>query len=101
MDQLKAIDELQSDLGHQLRLLRLRRGFDQRELAREAGVALNVVKGLESGRGATVTSLIKVLRTLDRADWLATLAPAVSISPLDLVKSRPARQRAFSKRRHV
>jgi transcriptional regulator with XRE-family HTH domain len=101
MDQIKAIDELRYNLGKQLRLLRLRRGLDQRELAREAGVALNVVKGLESGRGATVTSLIKVLRILGQADWLATLAPAVSISPLEMVKSRPARQRAFVKRRRV
>jgi transcriptional regulator with XRE-family HTH domain len=101
MDHIKAIDEIQSDFGQQLRLLRLRRGLDQRELAREAGVALNAVKRLESGRGATVASLIKVLRTLDRVDWLATLSPAVSISPLDLVKARPARQRAFVKRRRV
>jgi len=101
MDQIRATEELQSDLGEQLRLLRLRQGFDQRGLAREAGVALNAVKALESGRGATVTSLIKVLRTLGRADWLATLSPAVSISQLDLVKSRPARRRAFVKRRRV
>lgn len=99
MDQIKATDEIQSELGQQLRLLRLRRGVDQRQLAREAGVALNAVKRMESGRGTNVTSLIRVLRVLGRADWLATLAPPVSISPLQMVKTRPHRQRAFAKKK--
>ena len=102
MDLIRATStELQAELGQELRLLRLRRQLDQRQLAREAGVALNAVKRLESGRGATVMSFIKVLRALGRADWLATLSPAVSISPLEMTKARPARQRAFTKRRRA
>ena len=56
--------ELEAGLGQQLRALRLRQNIDQRQLAARAGVALNVVKRLETGRGATVKSLIKVLRAL-------------------------------------
>jgi len=63
-----------------------------------AGIALTAVKNLESGKGATLKTLIKTLRALDRADWLASLAPAVSISPLQMLKSKPARQRASRKR---
>ena len=33
------------------------------------------------------------LRALGRADWLDTLAPAVSISPLQLLKSSAPRRR--------
>lgn len=99
MDQIRATNELQHDLGEQLRLLRLRRGLDQRQVAHEAGIALNAVKRLESGQGATLTSLIKVLRVLGREDWLATLAPAVSISPLDMINARPVRRRAFASRK--
>jgi hypothetical protein len=57
-----------------------------------------VVKRLESGRGATIRSLVKVLRTLGRADWIQALAPAVSISPLQLLKTKSVRQRASRKR---
>lgn len=106
MDQIKATDatnrstaEFQADLGQQLRLLRLRRSLDQRQLAHEAGVALNVVKRLESGRGATLKSLIKILRVLGRGDWFSTLSPPVSISPLQMVKAKPARQRSFAKKK--
>lgn len=93
-----AIDRIQIELGSQLRSLRLRQNIDQRELASRAGVALNVVKRLESGRGATVGSLIKVLRTLGHVDWLASLAPTVSISPLQTLERRRTPQRASPKR---
>jgi len=91
------LEELEAGFGEHLRALRLRQNIDQRQLASRAGVALNVVKRLEAGKGATVRSLVKVLRTLGRADWLSTLAPAVSISPLQMLKAKPARRRASRK----
>ena len=87
-------DEWEAELGRHLRELRLRQNLDQRRLAEQAGVALNAVKNLEAGKGATVASLAKVLRALGRADWLGSLAPAVSISPLQMLKAKPVRQRA-------
>jgi transcriptional regulator with XRE-family HTH domain len=94
MINVKTSEEMEAAFGQQLRDLRLRRNIDQRLLADQAGVALNAVKNLESGRGATLTSLVKVLRTLGRADWLETLAPAVAISPMQMLKAKQPRQRA-------
>jgi transcriptional regulator with XRE-family HTH domain len=90
----KTPEEMEAAFGQQLRDLRLRRNIDQRQLAEQAGVALNAVKNLENGRGATMTSLVKVLRSLGRADWLETLAPAVTISPMQMLKAKQPRQRA-------
>lgn len=89
--------EWTAQLGEQLRGLRLRQNIDQRRLAKRAGVALNAVKNLEAGKGATLTSLVKVLRSLGRADWLNALAPPVSISPLQALKAKPARRRVSRK----
>jgi len=87
--------EWEIQLGQHLRALRLRQNTDQRQLAERADVALNVVKKLEGGKGSTVTSLIKVLRALGREDWLGTLAPQVTVSPLQMLKDKkPVRQRA-------
>ena len=86
-------NEWEAELGRHLRELRLRQNIDQRQLAAQAAVALNAVKRLEGGKGATLTSLIKVLRALGREEWLGTLAPQVSISPLRMLKARPVRQR--------
>ena len=94
MTESMTTEEWELTLGRQLRDLRLRQNVDQRQLAEQAGVALNVIKNLEAGKGATVKSLVKVLRALGRVEWIESLAPAVSISPLQMLKSKPSRQRA-------
>ncbi len=91
--------DLEALLGSRLRELRLLKNLDQKSLAERAGISLNAVKHLESGKGARVNSLIKVVRALERTDWLDTLAPIVSISPMQMLKSgsrepRRARRRA-------
>ena len=91
-------DRLEEELGRQLRVLRLRLNLNQRQLAERAGIALNVVKNLEGGRGSTIRSLAQVLRVLDRADWIRTLAPAVSISPVQMLRTKAPRQRASRKK---
>ncbi len=90
-------DDREAELGRQLRSLRLRQDLDQRTLAERAGVALNVVKHLEAGKGSTVSSFIRVLRALGRADWLNSLSPTVSISPMQMLKAKPVRRRASRK----
>ncbi len=91
-------EELEAQLGQQIRALRLRRNVDQQALAAQAGVALSALKNVESGKGATLKTLLKVLRALDRLDWLNSLSPVVSISPLQLLKQKAPRQRASSRR---
>jgi len=86
--------EWEAELGRQVRELRLRQDIDQQRLSEQAGVALNVIKRLEGGKGITVLSLIKILRVLGRIDWLLTLAPVVSISPMQMLREKPGRQRA-------
>jgi len=98
METTRTVEEWGSDLGEQMRALRLRANLDQISLAERAGIGLTAVKNLESGKGATVKTLIKSLRALDRADWLTSLAPPVSISPLQMLKAKPARQRASRRR---
>ena len=95
---MNSSEEWELQLGEQIRALRLRQNLDQQQLAKRAGVALNAVKNLERGSGATLRSLIQVLRVLDRVEWLRSLAPAVSISPVQMLKTKAPRQRASPKK---
>ncbi len=90
----KSTEEWEAALGQQARALRLRHNLDQQAVAERAGVGLTALKNLESGKGAALKTLIKVLRALGRADWLETLSPAVSISPMQMLKTKAVRQRA-------
>ena len=87
-------DEWEAELGQQVRSLRIKQNIDQHQLADRARVALNAVKNLEAGKGATVRSLVRVLRVLIRADWIRALAPTVSISPVQMLKAKAPRRRA-------
>jgi transcriptional regulator with XRE-family HTH domain len=96
---MTASDRWEVDLGRQIRTLRLRQNLDQQQLADRAGIALNAVKNLEGGKGTTVRSLVQALRALNRVEWLHTLAPPVSISPIQMLKTKAPRQRASRQRR--
>lgn len=98
MGNARTTEEVEKELGQQIRSLRLRKNLDQEGLAERAGVALSALKNLESGKGTALKTFIKVLKALERLEWLNTLAPVVSISPLQILKSKPPRQRASRKR---
>jgi transcriptional regulator with XRE-family HTH domain len=86
----RTTEEWLRQIGTGLRERRFRAGLTQDELAQRADVGLSSVKHLESGAGATITSLIKVVRALDAEEWLEALAvPAEpAISPMQLLRGQ-------------
>ncbi|MCU1526283.1 MAG: hypothetical protein JWP75_46 [Frondihabitans sp.] len=93
--------EWEALLGAQIRSVRLESGHDQAALADLADVSVTSVKNLENGRGSTLRTLVRVLRALDRAAWLTTLAPEPTVSPLDLIRSSSTapRRRVYRSRK--
>lgn len=80
-----AVERLEKELGLQVRGLRKSRGLTQQQLADQANTALGAVKNLESGHGATIRTLTRVLRALQAQDWMGTLyAPQPTFNPLHL-----------------
>jgi transcriptional regulator with XRE-family HTH domain len=96
--QFHTIEELEAILGESLRALRLQRNLSQAALAERAGIGVNTLKNLEGGKGGTLRTLLQVLRAFGKDEWVKTLAPTVSISPLHMVKNKPARERASPRR---
>ena len=94
-------DTLEQLLGRHVRQARIQEQLTQAEAATRANVSLGALRHLESGSGATVSTLVKVLRALGREDWLSTLAvepdPAV-FNPLNLLASAEAEQGARRRR---
>jgi transcriptional regulator with XRE-family HTH domain len=86
--------EWEEYLGEQLRNLRLRLNLRQDELASRAKVSSVTISRLESGKGSSLSTLIKVLQVLRREDWLEQLAPKASVSPIQIHALGKPRQRA-------
>lgn len=99
-ERLKSSEELEHLLGENLRALRIRQNLTQHDLAMRANVSPGALQHAESGRGATLRTLVRVLRALGRTDWIDALAPQVSVSPLQELKaaSRQPRRRASTPR---
>ncbi|MHB8253053.1 MAG: helix-turn-helix domain-containing protein [Acidiferrobacter sp.] len=84
-------------VGQQIRHIRLRQDQTQAQLAGAAGISLTALRHLETGRGATLSTLVKVLRALGQVEWLKSLAPTPTVSPMDMLRQRQKapRQRAY------
>jgi len=85
-----ALDEL----GGRLRRNRIRRDLTQADLAREAGVSVDTVKRVESGRAIGTDNLLRVLRALGLLEALGRAIPDPPPSPLERLAQQGAeRQR--------
>ena len=99
MNTISTPEELTQAIGENIRALRLQKNLTQSALASHAGVSMTAVRHLETGQGANLATLIRVVRALDRQDWLKALAPRVTINPLHMAASHAARQRARGKKK--
>ena len=99
MNGILSPEELALAVGENIRSLRLQKNLTQHALAAQAGVSMSALRHLESGQGANLTTLIRVVRALDKQEWLQSLAPKITINPLHMAPSHAARRRARSKKR--
>ncbi len=90
----RTIAEWEVMIGEQVRKARIARGAGQEQLAALADVSVGALSKLERGKGSSLKTLIAVVRALDRADWLESLAPPVTVSPMQLLRSRSRAPRA-------
>jgi len=80
---------LEVELGRRLREIRRERGLSQQALARVANLSVGAVQHLESGDGATIRTLVRVLRALEQENWIEALrAPAPAFSPLEVLRAQ-------------
>lgn len=97
-------DEWMKHLGEQFRRRRLLNEMDQEYTASLAGVSVGALKNLESGKGASVRTLVSIARALKATEWLLALQPVVSVSPIDIMRRNNSRrfrprQRAYKPRK--
>jgi transcriptional regulator with XRE-family HTH domain len=98
-DVQNSVSEWEVKIGAQIRRIRIRLNYEQTKLAEMSGISITAMTNLENGKGATIKTLIKVLRAVNREEWLDTLAPPLSVSPLQLLRTRKPKVRASSPRK--
>lgn len=84
----QTIGEWESIVGEQIRAARIASNLTQKRLAALAGVSVLTLSNLEQGKGSSLATVIAVVRSLGREDWLETLAPPITISPLHMWRAK-------------
>lgn len=95
-----SVNHYEQSIGSQLRRARLDTNTSQQHLADRANISIGALRNLEAGRGATLRTLISVVRGLNLTDWLDDLYPDQSATPLELARGRGVtrrRERASSR----
>lgn len=98
----RTVHDWEVHVGEQVRAARIAADLDQATVADLADLSIGAVKNLEGGKGSSLKTLIRVLRVLDRTDWLDTLAPPITISPMRMLaakRSAPGPRQRVSRRR--
>ena len=99
MKSKKTIRTLTRELGENLTAYRLSRNLRQEDLAEQAGVTSRTVNRIETGRGGTIDSLVRITRALGWEDRIASLLPDAHASPLDPRSVGKPRKRASPQRK--
>jgi len=98
---ITSIDELQRQLGERLKRLRVLKRLDQQTLAEQAGVSTRALSRLETGRGSTLETLLRILYALEETGAIDALAPEPTIDPVAMLRAKrmPTRVRGPVRRR--
>ena len=80
--------EWETKVGDQIRASRIAADLDQTGLAALANVSVGALSNLERGKGSSLNTVVAVVRALERTDWLEALAPAVTVSPIQMLRSK-------------
>jgi len=91
-------ETLTFEIGARIERLRLSRNITQAELAEDAGISERTQRRLESGAGATLDTLVRVLLALKIHQNLDLLVPDPRVRPIERVRiGGSERQRSRSK----
>ena len=97
--QYRTVDEWEALIGAQVRAARIAADLDQATLADRANISLGAVKNLEGGKGSSLKTLVQVVRALGLTEWLESLAPPITISPLAMLGTKRSGPRQRVRRR--
>jgi len=87
---------LEAEIGNRLKQVRLRKNITQTALAQKTGLSRVSISKIERGNGATLSSLLAILRSLELLPQLETLFPPPELSPLELVKIQSKQRKRAS-----
>lgn len=86
------------EVGKRIKSLRLRKNRTQRQISEDTGLSMKAVQNAEKGESKLLT-YVKIMRALNALDGLDNFLPEITLSPMQLVKTKgKERKRASGSR---
>lgn len=77
------------ELGGRIQIVRKQQGMSQQELADRSNVSRSAIKYLESGKGSTLATFVKVARALGLDESFdQTFGVVPTVSPLAIIQAK-------------
>jgi len=88
-----------TNLGLQLKQMRLNKNITQHELCKRVGISRSVISDIENGGNGTLNSFVRILRALEKLEILNNFIEDAPVSPIQISKLKgKTRQRASGKK---
>lgn len=85
--------DLLKSIGKSIKHIRLSLNMTYEQLSDKSLVSIDTIKYLEQGGGfIMLNSLVSILNTLKKDDWIKSLHPYITINPLHMVKNKPRKR---------
>lgn len=89
-------DQILIELGERLRFSRVRAALTQSQLSKESGVAKSTIERAENGKSVQLSSLVKILRALNKISSLELLLPVPQATPFESLRKKEPKMRVRS-----
>ncbi len=89
--------EVLKELGIRLKALRIAADITQEQMSERTGLSRRTISSLENGGDVSLSSLLEVMRVLDRLQALDVAIPKQTIRPSDMAVLGKKRERARKK----
>jgi transcriptional regulator with XRE-family HTH domain len=85
---LLSSSQIETDLGKQIREIRLSRNISQKQLATLAGISPSSIYRFESGNGISLDNFIRILKGLGLETNLEAMLPDPTIIPIEIINRK-------------
>lgn len=91
---------IEQEIGTRIQRERLKQNITQARLARLTGLSRVTISAFETGKGSSLSTLIQILRALQKLETMENLLPSAELSPIERLRmqDKGIRQRARSKK---
>lgn len=92
-------EQILKEIGKRLKTFRLNQNMTQQEIGEMIGKGADDISRIEHGKAMTMISFLRILRALNKLEYLDKILEPPKVSPMQMLKMEEKRRKRASKPR--